>query len=106
LLDQPLPARLVAFFERYGHEALHVKSVGLAQAADHDVWSFAGSSTTVIVTKDQDYNKLARGGADEPRVLWLRCGNCSNEKLEALLLDHWIRIETWLRTSQQVFQIL
>lgn len=46
-----------------------------------------------ILTKDADHAVLARQGAIEPSVIWLRLGNCSTPAVEALLRAHVAAID-------------
>ena len=55
---------------------------------DREIWSEARSRGAVIVTKDEDFSGiLGDGGA--PRVIWLRCGNCSNDYLISRVGEFW-----------------
>ncbi len=84
VIDAQLPPALRAVFTEAGHEAEHVRDVGLLGAEDGEIWRYASSCEAVIVSKDEDFavkRVLYPGG---PAVVWLRVGNCTNRALR-----HW-----------------
>lgn len=78
LIDQQLPKRLAAVLRELGHDAMHVKDLGMTEASDIEISAKAIEFGATIVTKDDDFVKLARIG---PKVVWIRLGNCSNDVL-------------------------
>ena len=78
LLDENLPIGLGDVLREFGHEADHVKLLGLATAPDTRIWAHAVATGAVLVTKDSDFGRLAGRGA---RVLRLRIGNSRNAEL-------------------------
>jgi len=47
----------------------------------------------VIVTKDADFSELVVMLGFPPRVVWIRRGNCSTQKIETILRDHYDAIK-------------
>ncbi|HWA63678.1 MAG TPA: DUF5615 family PIN-like protein [Caulobacteraceae bacterium] len=88
MIDQQLPAALGRWFEAKGHEAVHVRDLGLQSAPDAALWTWAVANAAVIVSKDEDFVSLRsrRGG---PQVLWLRIGNATNASLVRHLEAIW-----------------
>lgn len=80
LIDQQLPRALAALLNRAGHEAIHVRDLELEFAADRDIWNAAARIGAAIISKDEDFSGAARR-ASGPQVVWVRLGNCSNERL-------------------------
>jgi predicted nuclease of predicted toxin-antitoxin system len=76
LVDAQLPPGLCRWLKARGHEAEHVFDLGLGAATDAAIAGRAAANGAALVSKDQDF--LALGGAEKPRVLWLRCGNIAN----------------------------
>jgi len=66
--------------EALGHSAEHVFDCGLATAADHAIRTYAASTGSVIITKDEDFaiHELLHKG---PPVVWIRIGNTRREEL-------------------------
>jgi len=104
LIDQQLPIRLKAFFLRRRHVAVHVKDLMLAESLDIDIWRRASTERLIVVTKDKDYNQLAETGSGA-RLLWIKCGNCSNEELEQFISARWPKVLRWLETSDPVLTL-
>ncbi len=83
LVDAQLPPSLARFLETQGHEAKAVREVGLREAEDPAIWSFALSGSWIVVTKDEDFAERALQAPSGPQVLWLRIGNSTNRVLLA-----------------------
>lgn len=81
LIDTQLPPALARLVKGAGHECEHVIEVGLREADDAPMWTYAVSCGATIITKDEDFanRKAARPG--RPGVVWIRVGNCSNRAL-------------------------
>ena len=85
LFDQNLSGGLIARLDDLYPESRHVKTAGLAEATDLDVWLFAQQQGFTIVSKDSDFQQRSLLFGAPPKVVWLRVGNCSTGRIEALL---------------------
>jgi len=56
MLDENLSRRIVPMLERDFPGSTHVVLVGLGQASDHEIWSYAKRENFVIVTRDSDFS--------------------------------------------------
>lgn len=92
LIDQNLPVRLVDILGDLGHEARHIKRMGLAEADDAEIWRLAASINAVIVSKDRDFLLLANRDAFGPGRVHLDLGNCSNAALYDAVRREWSAI--------------
>jgi len=102
LLDQNLPTGLIAVLEDLGHEALHVKPIGLAEATDREVWAHAARLDAVVVSKDSDFVVMAgRGG----RLVRLRIGNRSNAALYAIVRAAWPGVTARLQGGELMVDV-
>jgi predicted nuclease of predicted toxin-antitoxin system len=73
LVDENLSPRIAAELAEVGHDAVHVRDVGLARSTDSTLPSFAARTGRVIVSNDSDFGALlARTGALRPSVLLVR----------------------------------
>ena len=81
VIDAQLPPIMARWLEDAGHEASHVFDAGLVGAADSVLWQHASNIGAAILTKDEDFVKLANSNRAGPVVVWLRIGNCSNSAL-------------------------
>lgn len=59
LIDQQLPPALARFLQTEGHDAEHVRELGLKEADDKIIWNRAISNGQVVVSKDEDFWYLA-----------------------------------------------
>ena len=66
LLDQPISWVLGRELQAAGHEAQHVRDLGLATADDIAILSRAGEDGSVIITQDTDYGTLLSGSVRKP----------------------------------------
>jgi predicted nuclease of predicted toxin-antitoxin system len=80
LVDDQLPPALARWLTAQGHEASHVKDLGLTGATDRKVWERARIDGAVVVTKDEDFLNLQRQ-VPGPAILWITMGNCSKGEL-------------------------
>jgi predicted nuclease of predicted toxin-antitoxin system len=88
LIDAQLPPGLKLTLIATGHEVLHVVDVGLRDAGDTQVWDYAVSEGTAILTKDEDFAALRPRELDSPTIVWLRIGNCSRHGGRKKPFDH------------------
>ncbi len=85
LFDENLSRSLCTRLKDVFPESKHVVAAGLERASDQDVWEYAKRNGSVIVTKDGDYHQMSFLLGAPPKVVWLRIGNCSTDKIEDLL---------------------
>jgi predicted nuclease of predicted toxin-antitoxin system len=73
LLDMNLSPDWVEFLAGKGWTAVHCSSVGLADAPDEDLLSWADEHGFVLITQDLDFGLLPVGaGANRPSVIQIR----------------------------------
>lgn len=68
--------------EEFQIDARAVRDVGLRNATDHEIFLAAGRQSVVVLTKDADFPELLDAKGAPPEVIWLTCGNTSNEHLK------------------------
>ena len=72
-LDENQSPLLVGFLATFGHDAVHVRDLGLAGASDQELLDLAAGEGWVIVSGDTDFGELlARSNASAPSVILLR----------------------------------
>lgn len=78
LLDQNLSFRLLRHIAAEFPAATHVKTLGLIDADDLEIFRFARQQKiAAILTQDEDFYKILLELGQPPKVIWLRTGNCS-----------------------------
>ncbi len=88
LFDQNLSFKLC---ERLADLFPHSNQVRLARldtAEDRVIWEFAKANGLTIVSQDSDFADMAVLFGPPPKVIWLRCGNQSNDVIEKMFRDH------------------
>lgn len=55
LLDANMPRSALHAIVQAGHEALHVRDIGLGDASDNEIDQFALTQSWVLVTRDTDF---------------------------------------------------
>ena len=87
LVDEALQDLVADRLIEAGHDATHVREIGMQGATDDDVFAQAASQQRVLITTDTDFGTiLALTGAAGPSVLLLRgVGDTVNERVDAIL---------------------
>ena len=62
--------------------AIPLRDLGLRDAEDEAIFRAAKTAGAVVLTKDADFLRLLDRFGPPPQVLWLTCGNTSNERLQ------------------------
>ena len=84
-LDAQLSPEIAPWIaKQFTIEAAPVRDVGLRDASDVQIFEAAKQADVVLVTKDNDFSQLIERLGSPPRIIWLRCGNTSNERLREI----------------------
>jgi len=101
LVDNALSPVLAELLRNAGHEAVHVRDIGLHHAADEDVFERAVAEDFVVVTADTDFGTLlARRSSSKPSLILFRGeGSRRPEALAALMLSNLAQLADALTTG-------
>lgn len=77
LFDENLSARLALDLGDLYPESSHVINLGMGGAGDAAIWARAAAGGFVLVTKDEDFQRLSVLRGAPPKVIWIRLGNCA-----------------------------
>jgi len=73
LADGGISPRTVEFLRQLGHQAAHIRTLGLQWSSDVEIIDRARADRSVVVTFDLDFGEiLALGVLDRPSVIILR----------------------------------
>jgi predicted nuclease of predicted toxin-antitoxin system len=61
LIDNSLSPALAALLQRAGHDAIHVRSIGLQHADDEVIFERAAAEHRIVVSADADFGTLLAG---------------------------------------------
>lgn len=105
-LDAQVPPALAQWLtRRFGVGAVALRDLGLARGADLAVFRAARAAGAVVLTKDADFLRLLERLGPPPQVVWLTCGNTSNEALRSLLERLWPRAHALLAAGEPLVEI-
>src|SRR5213592_4516019 len=99
LADAGLSALTVEFLIQLGHEAAHVRTLGMQRAPDLDIVERARSDSSIVLTFDLDFGDvLALGVLDKPSVIIFRLSDerpaSVNQRLGAVLAERSVVLES------------
>ena len=99
LADAGVSPKTVEFLKQLGHEAVHVRTLGLQRAADPELVDRARTDSSVVLTFDLDFGEvLALGILDKPSVIIFRLAderaNSVNHRLSAVLAERLADLES------------
>jgi predicted nuclease of predicted toxin-antitoxin system len=89
----------------FGIEAAALRTLGLREAEDPAIFAAARAAGAVLMTKDSDFVALVERLGPPPQIIWLTCGNTTNEALRGLLAAAWPRIATLVQTGEPLIEI-
>jgi len=95
LFDQNLSRKLVTRLADIFPNVSYVQFHELAEMSDTAIWYFAKLNDFCMVTQDVDFAEKSQLYDSPPKVVWLRCGNAPND-----------RVETLIRSGQEAIQEL
>jgi predicted nuclease of predicted toxin-antitoxin system len=98
LADAGISPKTVDFLNQLGHEAVHVRTVGMERATDSDLVARARGDSSVVVTFDLDFGDiLALGVLDKPSVIICRLSDeraeSVNRRLATVLAERLAELE-------------
>ena len=105
LIDAQLSSSFARVLRDWGYDAEQVFDLGMAAAADADIWRHAIQRSSVIVTKDSDVAARRRASPTGPVVVWIRFGNTSKAALLRKLLPLMPRIAASIDAGETVIEV-
>jgi len=100
LVDNSLSPRFADSLRAAGHEAVHVRDLGLTTADDTIIFDRAGADDRVVIAQDTDFGTiLALRQVAHPSVILFRCRVKSTEALVNLLLTNLPSIQADLNAG-------
>jgi len=105
LFDQNISHRVTKHLPAQYKESTTVKSAGLMNASDLEIWAFCKTNGFIIVTQDSDFNEMAMLKGPPPKVIWLRLGNANNEQIANALIAHEWVIQNFIDSDASCLEI-
>lgn len=89
LVDQPISWRIARALNDAGHDAVHVRDLGMETASDEQIIDRAVGDKRVIVTQDADFGTLlVAAGRTSPSVAYFRLRTGDPNAQVSMLIDH------------------
>ena len=105
LVDNQLPPSLARFIEsELKLKAMHVADLGLRDASDAEVWSYASAHDFILISKDEDFASMVLS-KPTAKLIWIRVGNCRTLFLVDLVRRIWPRILQRLQSGDPFVEI-
>lgn len=98
LFDQNISFRIIKKIEAFFSNANQVRNLGLEDASDSDIWSYAKNNNFVIVTFDADFADIANIKGCPPKIIWLRTGNLTTNNIIKILKKHQTIINSFIES--------
>ena len=105
-LDAHLSPRLAGWIrESLGYDAVPIRDLGLRDAEDTEIFSRAREAQVILLTKDKDFAEMVVRLGSPPVVIWLRCGNTSEEHLKTILSAHLPDALQFIEAGEDLIEI-
>jgi predicted nuclease of predicted toxin-antitoxin system len=105
-VDAQLSPQIAAWICReFNVEAIPVRDLGLREAEDEAIFEAARNVGAVVLTKDRDFSLLLDKFGSPPQIIWLTCGNTSNEALKRIFLRTLAETIAMLESGEELVEI-
>jgi predicted nuclease of predicted toxin-antitoxin system len=81
LFDQNISFRICHYLADKDFDCFQVRSFGLENKSDIEIWKYAKSNDFIIVTFDFDFINFSNLYGHPPKVIWMKIGNSSTKKI-------------------------
>ena len=101
LFDQNISFRIIKEISSLFPGSKQVREVGLEGKQDREVWNYAKSNGFTLVSFDSDFADLSLLFGFPPKVIWLRLGNSSTNRITAVLTHKKEDIQIFLKNEEE-----
>jgi len=101
LFDQNISFRILRLLPDSFANCQHVRSVGLNDRNDLEIWKFAKQNGFTIVTFDSDFFDIATLRGFPPKVVWLRTGNLNTVETAECIILNFLKITSFINNPDQ-----
>ncbi|HTK19831.1 MAG TPA: DUF5615 family PIN-like protein [Mucilaginibacter sp.] len=85
--------------------AKSLRSLGLRDAKDFDIFQQARKANVILMSKDQDFVKLIELHGTPPKLIWITCGNTSNAAMCEILKTSLSKAADLLASDENIVEI-
>jgi len=101
LFDQNISFRIIRLLSNSFFGCCHVRSVGLNNCSDTEIWKFAKENDFAIVTYDADFFDISILRGFPPKIIWLRTGNLTTLEISERILLNYSKIISFIDNTDQ-----
>jgi predicted nuclease of predicted toxin-antitoxin system len=105
LFDQNISFRIINRISDIFPDSKQVRELGLENSKDVQIFEFAKKNNYTIVTFDSDFCDLVTIRGFPPKIIWLRTGNSTTNKLESLIRKNKELIQIFLSENYGCLEI-
>jgi predicted nuclease of predicted toxin-antitoxin system len=106
ILDAQLPPQLAEWLSReFAISAVAARGLGLSTVADSVLFDYARAEGAVVLSKDSDFVELVHRLGSPPQIVWITCGNVSNQHLRELFSATFADILQLLSDGESLVEI-
>ena len=103
LFDQNISFKVAKKIQDIFPGAKHLSDLRLEGSKDIEIWEFAKNNDYCIVTFDFDFIDLSTLKGSPPKIIWLRLGNSTTEKISSRLQSDAKLITDFLTSDDAAF---
>lgn len=81
LFDQNISFRICNYLTNTDFDCFQVRTLGLENISDIEIWKYAKSNDFIIVTFDFDFINFSNLYGHPPKVIWMKIGNSSTRNI-------------------------
>jgi predicted nuclease of predicted toxin-antitoxin system len=90
---------------QYEVECIPIRDLGLIRAEDKEIFQEAKKDNVIIITKDSDFVSLQQQYGAPPQIIFLTCGNTSNQKLMEIFGKTFNKVIELLKAGEKLVEI-
>lgn len=105
-IDAQLSPALAEWLTRnFAVDAEHVQRLNLVEATDTAIFDAARAAGATVLTKDRDFAELVHQRGAPPQILWLTCGNTTNNEVKRILTATLRKALEILKSGEDLVEI-
>lgn len=103
LLDQNLSFKITKGIKDLFPDSKHISDFKFEGRNDIEIWDFAQKNDYCIVTFDSDFIDISVLNGFPPKIIWLRIGNSTTEKIIQTLRSNHLVINDFLISMENAY---
>lgn len=105
-IDAQLPPQLADWLSwTFNVEAIALRDLNLRDAEDEMIFRQAQQPNIVLISKDSDFVELVLRFGIPPQLLWVTCGNVTNQRLQQLFSQVFPQAQSLLASGEAIIEI-